>query len=98
LNVGSGWNDEFDVKGSPLVFVELAEEHLGNRWEATFFEHDEERFVALYKRLRGIPRCTGAAGRQSRVSGLCPEEILNKILGAEAEPLEEQEEGEHASE
>jgi hypothetical protein len=60
LNAGSGWNDEFAVPGTPLVFVELAEKYLRN-WEATFFEIDEERASQLVARLRGIPRCRVAA-------------------------------------
>jgi len=58
LNAGCGWNAEFGVKGSPLVFVELAEKYLAGRWEAVFYEIDEARATELWMRLRGIPRCT----------------------------------------
>jgi hypothetical protein len=58
LNAGSGWNTDFGVVGSPLVFIQLAEEHLGSNWRAVFYEIDQERAAELASRLKGIPRCT----------------------------------------
>jgi hypothetical protein len=58
LNAGCGWNTDFGVPGSPMVFVQLAEEHLGANWRAVFYEIDEGRAAELWGRLRGIPRCT----------------------------------------
>jgi hypothetical protein len=56
LNAGSGWNDEYGVPGTPLVFVQLAETYL-RRWQAIFFEIDYGRATELENRLRGIPHC-----------------------------------------
>jgi hypothetical protein len=56
LNAGSGWNDEFGVPGTPLVFAMLAERYL-RRWRAIFYERDPQRAAELSRRLRGIPRC-----------------------------------------
>jgi len=56
LNAGSGWNDEYGVPGTPLVFVELAERYL-KHWEAMFFEINQVRARELETRLRGIPHC-----------------------------------------
>lgn len=58
LNAGCGWNSDYGVKGSPLVFIELADLYLGKRWEATFYEINESLAQELWTRLRGIPRCT----------------------------------------
>jgi hypothetical protein len=57
LNAGSGWNDDFDCPGSPLVAVQLLEENL-SRWDATFYEINPDRATKLWRRLRGIPHCT----------------------------------------
>ncbi|HEU0180314.1 MAG TPA: hypothetical protein VFV58_39260 [Blastocatellia bacterium] len=56
LNAGSGWNDEYGVPGTPLVFLELAQKHL-RRWKAMFFELDNARAGELETRLRGRPNC-----------------------------------------
>lgn len=56
LNAGTGWNDEFGVPGTPMVFVQLAEEYLPGRWNAVFFEVDAGRARELSNRFRGIPR------------------------------------------
>lgn len=57
LNAGCGWNHEFGVPGTPLVFVHLADKLL-NRWRATFYERDEQRAQQLWQRLRGVPHVT----------------------------------------
>src|SRR5215471_9769005 len=57
LNAGSGWNDAFDVPGTPSVFVQLADEILGEKWQALFFERNPLLMAQLKERLGAHPRC-----------------------------------------
>lgn len=51
-NAGSGWNGDFDVPGSPLVFHAMADQHLGGmRREAFFCELNGETLGQLAARL-----------------------------------------------
>ena len=56
LNAGSGFNEKYQVIGSPLVFVELFEE-AGLRVEAFFWDRNEAAIAALADRLHGRANC-----------------------------------------
>lgn len=53
-NSGSGWNDDIDVPGSPMVFHKVADEYLtGMHREAFFCDMDMKRLSQLKNRLMG---------------------------------------------
>lgn len=56
LNAGSGWNDDYGVKGTPMVFTDLAQQYL-NKWQAMFFEIEQARARELYNRTCMYPQC-----------------------------------------
>jgi len=56
LNSGSGWNDEFDVPGSPIAFITVAESML-DKWQAYFFEWNPAAAAQLREAIGHHPRC-----------------------------------------